>query len=124
MNFLKHTYFGNTVHTETQTDPPIDYVNVVNILHTVYTTVHSVEQLRGKLETLETENEHLSKENTDLKTYSTILQKEIQELKDTIQTYKTRDYVSKYHLLRQGKAFPFSPILSKSAPTNHAEAPT
>jgi peptidoglycan hydrolase CwlO-like protein len=124
MNFLKHTYFGNTVHTETQTDPPIDYVNVVNILHDVYTSVHSVEQLRGQVEAIQSENEHLSKENTDLRKECTRLHTEIQELKDTIQSYKTRDYVSKYHLLRQGKAFPFSPILSKSAPTNHAESPT
>jgi peptidoglycan hydrolase CwlO-like protein len=112
MNFLKHTYFGNTVHTETQTDPPVDYVNVVNILHTVYTSVHSVEQLRGQIEAIQSENEHLVTENTALKMECTRLRAEIKELKDTIQSYKTRDYVSKYHLLRQGKAFPFSSVLS------------
>lgn len=110
MNFLKQTYFSAPIASETQTEPMPEYTVLLDKLYSSYIGVYSID-------TLQAENESLRNEVEALK-------KEITELKDTIQTQKTRDYVAKYHLLRQGKAFPFSPILSKSTPANHTEAPT
>lgn len=110
MNFLKQTYFSTPITSETQTDPTPDYSVLLDRLYFAYTGVHSIDRLQSENDLLRSELESLKKE--------------IRDLKDTIETYKTRDYVTKYHLLRQGKVFPFSPILSKSTPTNHAESPT
>lgn len=110
MNFLKQTYFSAPCNVETQTDPMPEYTVLLERLYFAYTGVYSIDKLQTENEMLRSELETLKKENT--------------ELKDTIHAQKTRDYVAKYHLLRQGKAFPFSPILSKSTSANHAEAPT
>jgi hypothetical protein len=104
---IRSFYFSNKVDVGTQTDIPIEHTHLIDKMYSVYTSVYEIEEMK--------------KEISELRRQLEIEQREKKELKDTLDAIKRKDFITGYHMIRQKKAFPFTPVLSKLTPLDHTE---
>lgn len=87
-----------------------ELLDVIRLENSVYKNLTSRnERLLDENDKLEQESNRLKQENEELKKQVELLKENNKKLQEKI----TKDYVTKYSLLRKGEAFSFTPMLSK-----------